>query len=438
MHTLPNILIELIFVILHFLVFVLNYGIMKRKMMQPAVLFSFLWFGILFAHFIFSFTILDELPPLHTSTFIILFIGVIAFSFGSFLQTIIWQKNESALKIKQQLLSANIHISLLLRYILIIIILIAMPFYIQAAYRLYLASNIDNFFIGLQTELVYGDEKIGPLKYTGSLSFVVFALNLCAFYKERNKINSIFLTVSLLFTIIYAVLSTSRTFFLMIFSIYVGVSFLQNKNFSIKKISRLIAIFMVLFIAIGWIYGKGGSTESSVKENLQPAAEVTSIYIVSPLNALDYDLNNQFEINYKGTYTFRFFNKVFEQLGLISNPIIPGLFQPFVLIPYPTNVYTLYDKYIKDFGKFYAWAMVFLFGFIHTYLYNKAVFTKNLKYTVYYSVMLFPLLISFFDDLYLSGTSVWLQIIFYIELLAYINVYLEPEYKRYVRISSTV
>lgn len=407
---------------------------MKRKMMQPAVLFSFLWFCILLAHFTVSFLILKELPPLHTSTFIIFFIGVICFSLGSFIQTTIWQKNEPTLNMNRQVMFSNVQINVLPRYILVALIIIALPFYIKAAYRLFLASNIDNFFIGLQTELVYGDENIGPLKYVSTLSYVVFALNLFAYYKQRNQINSVLLAVSLLLTIIFAVLSTSRTFFLMIFSIYVGVSFLQNENFSLKKIVRLIGIFMILFIVIGWIYGKGGSTESSVKENLQPTAEVTSIYVVSPLNALDYDLNNQFEINYKGTYTFRFFNKLFEQLGLVSNPNIPGQFQPFVFIPYPTNVYTLYDKYIKDFGKFYAWAMVFLFGFFHTYLYNKAVFTRNLQYTIYYSVMLFPLLISFFDDLYLSGASVWIQIMIYIELITYVNFYLDAKYNRPVQL----
>ena len=89
----------------------------------------------------------------------------------------------------RQVMFSNVQINVLPRYILVALILIALPFYIKAAYRLFLASNIDNFFIGLQTELVYGDENIGPLKYVSTLSYVVFALNLFAYYYNKEKIS---------------------------------------------------------------------------------------------------------------------------------------------------------------------------------------------------------------------------------------------------------
>ena len=104
-------------------------------------------------------------------------------------------------------------ISLKLRLIFVSILVIGLPLYIQAAYRLFIASNLENFFIGLRTELSYGDEDIGPLKYLISFSFVVYAINLYVYLKEKNKVNKSLFIVSLLITIVYAIFATGRTFF---------------------------------------------------------------------------------------------------------------------------------------------------------------------------------------------------------------------------------
>lgn len=420
-------IIEFIFIFLHFLVFATNYALMKRKLMQPGVLFSFLWFIILLFHFIFRHTLLNDLEALRISTYVILFMGVVFFSFGSFLQTTIWQKNQMRNQVIQY---DDITISLFLRYFLIAVILIALPFYIIASYKLFIISQVESFFIGLRTELLYGEEDIGSWRYVGTLSYIVFAVNLIAFYKKRSKINTLLLATSLISGIAYGVLATGRLFYFMLLAIYAGISFIFNKNFSLKRMSRLMAIFIVFFIFMGIIYGKGGDTESSLKQNLEPAAKITAVYMIASLNAMDYDLNHQFSVSYSGENSLRFFTKLARQLHIMPNVNVADILQEFVLIPYPTNVYTIYDKYIRDFGKFYAWFMVFIYGFLHSYLYNKALASKQIRFGLYYAVMLFPLLISFFDDQYISLTSMWLQIIIYIEIIVRINLYLISTQKK--------
>src|SRR6185437_14236044 len=128
---------------------------------------------------------------------------------------------------------------------------------------------------------------------------------------------------------------------------------------------------------------------------------------VASLNALDWYMHHQFRVNYNGNNSLRFFMKVGEQLNLVSNVKINDLLTPFIFVPYLTNVYTFYSPYIKDFGKGYSWIMIALFGLIHTFLFNKAIATKSLRYSIYYSFMLFPLMISFFADQYLTITSFW-------------------------------
>lgn len=390
--------------------------------MQPSVLFSLLWFVILSLHFIFKFTLLDELYPLHFETFIIIFVGTLSFSFGSLVITVIKQKKESREFTKSsEPVKSMQTINLTFRYILLVLIIIGLPFYIQAAYRLFIASNIENFFVGLRTELTYGDEDIGPLKYLVSFSFVVYAINLYAYLKDKNTINRILLIACLLSTITYAIFSTGRTFFFMILIIYFGMDYLHNKKFSIKRYSWYIVIFIILFSLGGIIYGKGGDVNSTVKENIYPAVQTTAIYLGTSLNALDYKLNHNLEINNNGDNSLRFFIKLGITLNLISNVKEKPILQEFVFIPYATNVYTFYSPYIEDFGKFYAWFMIGIFGILQTILYNKAIVTKNIRYSLYFSFLLFPLLLSFFQDQYMSLFSAWLQIVFYTEILILMN-----------------
>src|ERR1019366_2708738 len=144
MSLLENILIELSFIFLHFLLFLINYKVMKKRIMQPAVLFSLLWFIVISLHFVFRLTLLNELFPLHLETFIIFFVGALCFSCGSFIVMLMQQKknsSESLQKLKRP--NHTILLSLTLRLILLGIIIIGLPFYIHAAYKVFIASNIE-------------------------------------------------------------------------------------------------------------------------------------------------------------------------------------------------------------------------------------------------------------------------------------------------------
>jgi oligosaccharide repeat unit polymerase len=169
------------------------------------------------------------------------------------------------------------------------------------------------------------------------------------------------------------------------------------------------------------MYGKGGNEENTIVENMKQASQATAVYLVSAVNALDWDLHHQFQISYSGNNSLRLFRKIGDHFNLTQNAKIPDLVQPFVFVPYPTNVYTVYSPYIKDFGKWYAWFMVAVFGFIHSFVHNKAITTKNFRYSLYYSFLLFPLLISFFADFYLTIFSTWIQVIFFTELFIFLN-----------------
>jgi oligosaccharide repeat unit polymerase len=403
------------------MVFLVNYSIAGKTLFYPSVLFSFLWTGILLLHFICGFTVLGELYPVSIETFLVLFIGNVCFSLGAFIVTASRKKENYTSIINQQPPAYEFNISSTLRMIFLGIVIVGLPLYIQASFRVFLASQIDNFFAGLRTELAYGEEDIGPTKYLVSFSFAVFGIQYYASLKEGGKLNKILLATSFILAVVYSVFATGRTYFLMILTIYLGISYLLQKNFSLRKYALAFLLFMPVFIFIGMIYGKGGNMEDSLKNNLKASSESTGIYLVSAVNALDNELTNKIEITNQGENTLLFFIKIGQQLHLIKDKKVGSLVKEFVFIPYPTNVYTFYSPYIHDFGKLYAWIMIALFGALHTWVFHKALKRKSLRNTLYYSFLLYPLLMSFFQDQYISLFSTWLQMVFYIEAFCVLN-----------------
>lgn len=425
-----NILFEIIFILLQGCLFLFNYQVSKKDLFYPPVLFSLVWLVIPILHLVFSFTVLDKLYPMHLETFVTFFIGTICFSLGGILLTAIRQEIIDP----ERIIAVPAHtlfIDRRLRLLLLAILILGLPLYIQAAFRLFVASQIDNFFVGLRTEINYGDEDIGPTKYLISFSFVAFGINYYSFLKERGKLNLYMVWMSLLLAVTYAVFATGRTYYFVVLSVFLGISYLLKKNFSIKKYAWALLIFTCLFMGVGMIYGSIEESDGSVKGNLSASVESTAIYLVSSLPALDIELKNHVEASYPGENTLLFFIKIGRKLGWLANTKQASLISEYVSVPYPTNVYSVYSPYIKDFGKWFAWMMLFLLAMLHTWVYHKAKELKNLRFTIYYAFLVFPLLMSFFIDQYLSLFSTWIQVIVEVELILLIN-YFFIRYRRQV------
>ena len=398
----------------------MNYFIANKNLFYPAVVFSLSWTVILALHLFFGLTVLHELYPLGLETFVTLWVGDLCFSLACFVITSTYRKNKKTRhNIKCE---PNTTPNRTLRLIFMAILVIGLPFYIQAVYKIFIASQIDNFFVGIRTELSYGDEDIGITKYLVTLSFVVFATNYYSYLKDSNSFNKTVVLSSLILTIAYSIFATGRTFFFLILCVYMGISYLMMKKFSIRKYLLPMIFFVLIFVSIGIIYGKGGNVGNTLKENIHSAAETTSIYLVSSLTAFDIETKKHVRASYGGENTLLFFVKIGQKLNLVPENIKQGtLLSDFVFVPYPTNVFTFYSPYVRDYGRIYAFFMIALFGALHTWLFHKAIETRNLRYAIYYSFLLYPVLMSFFQDQYMSLFSTWLQIILATEIFLLIN-----------------
>jgi len=420
-------LTDIVFIVLQGLLTGVSYLSLGRKISQPGVLFSLVWWIILILHLLFRFTLLNQLQPLSIEVYIVFLTGTLFFVAGSGIAD--YSRGSDYAMHEGNISIPDIHI--VTRIIFFLIILVGLPFYIRAAFRIFLESQAEDFFSGLRYELSYGDADIGPLKYLMPLAYVLFAFNLCSFFQKRNLFNAFLLLFTFLILATYAVFATGRTYFFMILTIYFGISFFYNPRFSVWRTALALLGFLLMFMIFGVLYGKGGRTEDSLSDNVKAASENVGIYTVTALNALDIELDNHSAGTSKGDNTLRFFYKAGMQLKVIPDRKISQLIQEFVFVPYPTNVYTVYSPYIRDFGKLYAWLMLALFGALHTWLFRKARAEKSVRDILYYTYLLFPLTLSFFGDQYMTLFSFWLQMIFFTEFLLVINQITRLLYARY-------
>ncbi len=138
-------------------------------------------------------------------------------------------------------------------------------------------------------------------------------------------------------------------------------------------------------------------------------------YIVGPSAALDYYM--QHTQQYIGTphHTFKFFLGIAAKLGLVSLQTQGG-YADFVLVPYPINVYTMYQDYVIDFGFYGALLSITLIGLAQTLLYRKARTGSELG-IYFYAITLFAVFMAPFSDEYASFGS-------YIDALLFAAIYI--------------
>ncbi len=405
-------MIGLIFILINVLIGLAFLKLFKSPA-APPVVFSMVWTAGIFLHIIFSFTILPDILPISTPVLLLFTAGVIAFGFGSFLA------HTAAV---QKVTVDFVEITFKLRVLLILMVLVILPFYIKKAIDIVVASEIENFLMGLRWELNYGDADYGWYKYFILLSIIAYAACLIESIKKPTIPNVSLTIISFLISMAYVVLFTGRTFFLMIFVIYLFCKYLLSSNFSIKKLVAFLLLALIVFIGFGLFFNKGGNIEDSLADNLKSTSELTAIYLAGALSAFQYEVSNVLEIGFNGQNSLRFFYVIGEKLGFsLPQDFKTSLIQEFVYIPYETNVYTFYSPYVRDFGFLYPIFCLLLYGYIHQYTFRKAKATLNPRMIIYSALLMYPVVMSIFSDQYLSLLSTWLQIIVIVETLWVLN-----------------
>jgi oligosaccharide repeat unit polymerase len=152
---------------------------------------------------------------------------------------------------------------------------------------------------------------------------------------------------------------------------------------------------------------KAGGENLSIGENVGSVFSSVLDYLLGGVYAFNSVIRSGFMPDY-GENTLRFFIAAANSLGLTDSEPKP-LVMPFINNPVISNVYSVYYPYAKDFWYF---GILFnaLWAYIHSWLYYRV--KRNFIILFLYSILLYPLIMSFFQDQYMSLFSTWLQMIF--------------------------
>jgi oligosaccharide repeat unit polymerase len=400
--------VETLILIALLIITLLNYGI-ENKPGYPPVLFSGLWFLICLFHWLAYQGKVLNIYPLSLETLLVFTTGVIFFSVGSFLALWLHQMPRKN--------SRPVHMPSITHYlnILLILSIIGLPFFFQRINELASTVAVDNFFAATRYAISQtdGDETLGIWKYFVIISVVSFVLR--SYY--RSKTSAVGFWLSFALAIAYMLLFTGRTLAFMILTSFLGLALLRP-TFSIRQILIFSISGLSIFIGGASLLNKTGGSDFGSSDFFTSISEIFVVYLLGSLPAFSGFLRELQEPTY-GQELFRTVYVILYKVGITTQPPA-DLIKEFTNVPFSTNVYTIFQPYIQDFGYFGLVFMIFI-GYLNGYVYVGA-FKRDQEFMrVLYCLLMYPIFMSFFQDQYFSLLSMWVQILVILSPLLFLK-----------------
>ena len=221
--------------------------------------------------------------------------------------------------------------------------------------------------------------------------------------RRLRKYTLIILCISVLFVASVPTRNGILSFALPLVLLFACTHKLSNKTIIFLLIIAVVG-FMGIYYAIS--IGKYWYLYETSTNPMKVLADEIKVYLSGSIIAFDATYSSHAYM-YTGRNTFRFFIAVGDAIFGTSSAL--KLTNEFVSISgINTNVFTIYDFYIRDFGVFYALIAQFVISLIHGASY-KGMRKGELFQTYMYSLLSYPLVMQFFQDQYISLLSTWVQ-----------------------------
>jgi len=355
---------------------------------SPRVIFSAIWIIQIILH--------ASLPTLFFSfsekTWLAVIVYIISFNIGTaFINTPkkvyeISNKNNSQ-KIQKYLLY------------FIIIYVIASTYAILEIYRQLSELGGGNFQAGAIRQLVVLDFLDERSLYS---MFRIFYLGVgfSIFFLAYSRNFSTFKIVIICFIGLISAIATTGRLYILLFFISSVTLLYRNNKITPRHIFLGCFVFLLLFFALAVFFEKGEkeSIERSVVWNAQ-------VYAMSSLACFNnYIATGNQEIPGGALLP----NPVREILSKIeiNLPLKPALL-PFATVPVDCNTYTALFPLMHDGGLVGILLGALMIGVIHQYLYRKYKSSNNPIWWYAFSISLYPLVMSIFEDSYFSSPGFW-------------------------------
>lgn len=277
-----------------------------------------------------------------------------------------------------------------------------LPVYIWKAIWLVGQSDVYSFFGALRAESSLPDSPgYGFIANAMVVSF--FTTFVYALEGVSNKREKMQYTVSLLFSFVFAVFSTGRTAILLLLAALTGIA-MMKRQMNARKLVLVVLAFLMCFGAFATILGKGADPDASWSENLPAIGESLLQYSFGALPAFDEVVQDHAPLTY-GRSTFISFRRL---LDIFAGREPPSAIEEFTTVPFPTNVYTAIRPVYEDYGILGVIVTFIIIGAASANSYAKAMAGSRM-HIYFYSILLFPLLLSAFSDAYFASILLWLR-----------------------------
>lgn len=265
----------------------------------------------------------------------------------------------------------------------------------------------DNFYMNMRFAAITADDaRVGdafglfafllPISYVSALTQTLFA---------TYRTHPLRYTISLALALTYALGLTGRTPIIMLLMSVAGVLVI-TRRVSVAKITLTFgSIILALFAAIGLALRLADPEEGGLVDIFDSLYELFLIYVAGSLPAFDLFLQSS-PLWEGGSHTFRTFYAVLFALG--ADVTVAPVIQPYEYVPFPTNVYTMFQPFYADFGLWGVFLAPLFLGYVHGFIYKKAM-RGHLFFMLLYALSLYPLVLQFYQDHYFSLLSLWLQ-----------------------------
>jgi oligosaccharide repeat unit polymerase len=383
-----------------------NYWL-SRSVLYPPFLFCSMW---LLDVSLYRMNLI-ETDPLHTNTLGFLALGGVLFSSGGLLAMLV-PKDLIATRLVLTRFPAR---NKVVKYLVILFLFCGLPLLLRNMLGMAAQGTGSTIFQRARTG---GVDAANSATAAGGFSlaayFILWPYYAASLFLIERRDKCFWLMTAIAF--LAGLLSTGRLPVLMLMSSLTGAYLITSNRQTFLAALKFVRIPIILFFCLYF-----GLTflnkDTSVYEGGIAGILLFFLvsYIVGPTAALDYFMQHTREYAAAPHHTFKFFLGIAARLHLYQAPLQGG-FPDFIMVPYPTNVYTVYRDYILDFGLYGALIAVVLMGLFQTLVYRKARTGSELG-IYFFSITLFAAFMAPFSDEYSAFGS-------YIDALLFAAIYI--------------
>ena len=377
------------FALIAFLVLTfLNYWV-RHSILYPPFIFCFMW---LLDVTIYRLNVID-VDPVHGNTLAIVVGGAVLFSIGGLFATF---TPRSLLRIRFTPRRSGQQ-SDFVRNVLMLVLICGLPIFFYQVLQISNSGTGSGFLAKARQAQVEAAENGAQIRSFVLDYFLVISLFVSLLFATGKKDWKFWVATGIAFT--GCILSTGRTSLLLLISALSAIQLIQIKQESFGRALKVlrwpVALFFTMYILLIFV---NKNTEDLVGGVFGIAVYYVFSYIVGPLAAFDVVVQNPNDFVQNTSHTFEFPLRLASTLHLVQYEALAKL-DTFVLVPFPTNVYTVFKFYFLEVGIGGTLLFMFIFGALQTLLYLKA--KEGSRFAMYlFAFSIYSVLMVIFDDSY--------------------------------------